>query len=256
MYILLHGRLAVMTPEGMQVATLEPIATVCEMGFVIQQPRSAIVKAIQASNVLVIPKPPFDLLLQNDRELQARIYQNVTKILSSKLFKENVRIRDHLLEKTLFEKRLKEQRRRAEIALDLLVRKEVMTRDEAEMYISEELGDASLRVLIVDDEPTIRQMVKDMLSSYEVVEAADGEEALQMADEQALDLVITDIKMPKMDGFTLVTQLREQHPNLRVLGLSGYVEETDVREYDFDGFVKKPIALEEFRNLVAESLAK
>jgi len=68
--------------------------------------------------------------------------------------------------------------------------------------------------------------------------------------------VITDIKMPKMDGFTLVTQLREQHPNLRVLGLSGYVEETDVREYDFDGFVKKPIALEEFRNLVAESLAK
>jgi len=256
MYILLHGRLAVMTAEGMQVATLEPIATVCEMGFIIEQPRSAIVKAIQASNVLIVPKPPFDLLLQSDRELQARIYQNVTKILSSKLFKDNVRIRDHLVEKALFEKRLKEQRRRAEIALDLLVRKEVMTRDEAEMYIAEELGDASLRVLIVDDEPAIRRMVKDMLSSYEVVEAADGEEALQMADEQALDLVITDIKMPKMDGFALVTQLRDQHPNLRILGLSGYVEEGDVQEYDFDGFVKKPISLEEFRNLVAESLVK
>src|SRR6201996_1949813 len=67
------------------------------------------------------------------------------------------------------------------------------------------------RILAVDDSPSMRQMVGVTLKSagYEVLEACDGREALNMAKEQAaVDLVITDVNMPNMDGITLVRELR------------------------------------------------
>ena len=67
------------------------------------------------------------------------------------------------------------------------------------------------RILAVDDSPSMRQMVGVTLKSagYEVLEACDGREALNLAKEQAaVDLVITDVNMPNMDGITLVRELR------------------------------------------------
>jgi len=65
-------------------------------------------------------------------------------------------------------------------------------------------------VLTVDDSTSMRQMVKATLLSagYDVVEAADGQEALDYARENPVDLVITDVNMPRMDGITLVGELR------------------------------------------------
>jgi two-component system, chemotaxis family, chemotaxis protein CheY len=65
-------------------------------------------------------------------------------------------------------------------------------------------------VLTVDDSTSMRQMVKATLLSagYDVVEAADGQEALDFARENPVDLVITDVNMPRMDGITLVSELR------------------------------------------------
>jgi two-component system chemotaxis response regulator CheY len=65
-------------------------------------------------------------------------------------------------------------------------------------------------VLAVDDSTSMRQMVKATLLSagYDVVEAADGQEALDYARENPVDLVITDVNMPRMDGITLVSELR------------------------------------------------
>jgi two-component system chemotaxis response regulator CheY len=65
-------------------------------------------------------------------------------------------------------------------------------------------------VLAVDDSTSMRQMVKATLLSagYDVVEAADGQEALEYARENPVDLVITDVNMPRMDGITLVSELR------------------------------------------------
>jgi two-component system chemotaxis response regulator CheY len=65
-------------------------------------------------------------------------------------------------------------------------------------------------VLTVDDSTSMRQMVKATLLSagYDVVEAADGQEALDYARENPVDLVITDVNMPRMDGITLVSELR------------------------------------------------
>jgi two-component system chemotaxis response regulator CheY len=67
------------------------------------------------------------------------------------------------------------------------------------------------RILAVDDSPSMRQMVGVTLKSagYDVLEACDGREALDIAKQQApVDLVITDVNMPNMDGLTLVRELR------------------------------------------------
>ncbi|HEU4779013.1 MAG TPA: response regulator [Steroidobacteraceae bacterium] len=65
-------------------------------------------------------------------------------------------------------------------------------------------------IMTVDDSTSMRQMVKATLLSagYGVVEAADGQEALEYARENPVDLVITDVNMPRMDGITLVSELR------------------------------------------------
>lgn len=68
----------------------------------------------------------------------------------------------------------------------------------------------SKRILAVDDSPSMRHMVGVTLrgAGYEVIEAADGDEALEYARAHAVDLVLADVHMPRMDGITLVAQLR------------------------------------------------
>jgi two-component system, chemotaxis family, chemotaxis protein CheY len=65
-------------------------------------------------------------------------------------------------------------------------------------------------ILTVDDSESIRLMMKLTLTAegYEVVQAADGIEALEVARERVADLVLTDINMPRMDGLTLIKELR------------------------------------------------
>ena len=66
------------------------------------------------------------------------------------------------------------------------------------------------KILTVDDSTSMRQMVRATLQSagYDVVEAADGQDALEFARDHAVDLVISDVNMPRMDGITLVGELR------------------------------------------------
>jgi len=75
-------------------------------------------------------------------------------------------------------------------------------------------------ILTVDDSTSMRQMVRATLQSagYGVVEAADGQEALDFARGNNVDLVITDVNMPRMDGIKLVSELRAL-PNYRLTPL-------------------------------------
>src|SRR5580658_8075678 len=68
----------------------------------------------------------------------------------------------------------------------------------------------SKTILAVDDSASMRQMVGVTLraAGYEVIEASDGDEALEYARQHSVDLVLTDVNMPRMDGITLVAQLR------------------------------------------------
>ena len=85
-------------------------------------------------------------------------------------------------------------------------------------------------ILIVDDEPTIRRLIRRMLAEqgYQVIEAPNGHEALRLASDHRdpIALLVADVVMPQMNGFTLGERLVESHPETRVLFLSGYAAQS------------------------------
>jgi two-component system cell cycle sensor histidine kinase/response regulator CckA len=88
-------------------------------------------------------------------------------------------------------------------------------------------------ILLVDDEDNILRLLRARLEhhGYSVLAASDGVEALQVIHEtNRIDLVITDIRMPKMDGFTLGEQLRSEYPTIPVIYMSGYSTKNVVKQ--------------------------
>ena len=85
------------------------------------------------------------------------------------------------------------------------------------------------RVLLVEDEALIAELFAETLSGegYDVVTARDGQEALRLftaaeAAGRAFDIVVTDVRMPRMDGVTLTNRVRSAHPDLPVVIVTGY----------------------------------
>ncbi len=79
------------------------------------------------------------------------------------------------------------------------------------------------RILLVDDVPAVRLSIRAALEAigYHVLEAADGKEALDLLDTQAVDLIVTDLWMPNLDGVELLKRLRASNANIRVIAISG-----------------------------------
>ena len=243
MYILLSGELAVINGQGRRVAAIKPVTTVGELGLITSQPRSATVEAVQPSNIHVVPKPLFDQLLHDDMEMQVIIYRNVIDVLYNKLVHDNVHKRDQ---------QPAPQQPPIQAAAPPSPSRTYTVDD---LKIDDLQQSSTQRILIVDDEPKIRNLVRQALPAFELVEASSGKEALQSIQEKTPDLIITDIKMPEMDGITFLTLLRNQHPDLPVLALSGYVSSEEILPYTFDGFIAKPLKLEEVKEIVVETLA-
>ncbi len=87
-------------------------------------------------------------------------------------------------------------------------------------------------ILVVDDEKTLRDIVSRALAKlgHECVTAANGEEALALVSKQAFDLVLTDLKMPKMGGLALIEWLRKEHPGLPIIIMTGYADLESARK--------------------------
>ena len=83
---------------------------------------------------------------------------------------------------------------------------------------------ASERILIVDDEEGMRRLLGRVLSreGYETTTVASGAEALQHVARERFDLVVTDIKMPEMDGLELLAELKEYEPSLPIIVMTAY----------------------------------
>ena len=85
MLILLSGQLGVYNTEHVQLATINPVAPVGEMGLITGQPRSATVRIMSKGNLLVIKKTAFDRLMRSNGELCSQVYRNVIQTLSERL---------------------------------------------------------------------------------------------------------------------------------------------------------------------------
>lgn len=104
------------------------------------------------------------------------------------------------------------------------------------------------RLLLVEDEEGPREMLREMLEllGYEVESAVSGEDALALAPDQHFDLVLTDYMLPGMDGREMARRLREIHPELGVVLMSGYAEDAAILSDLEQGalrFVQKPFEL-------------
>jgi CheY-like chemotaxis protein len=113
------------------------------------------------------------------------------------------------------------------------------------------------RVLVVDDEPLIREFVARVLENagYQVTTAGDAFEAIALVQEHgAPALLISDLKMPQMDGDALAARLRQSAPDLKVLYLTGYPKTLFDRRailWEGEAFLEKPCRPAELREGVA-----
>jgi two-component system, cell cycle response regulator DivK len=107
----------------------------------------------------------------------------------------------------------------------------------------------SKRILVVEDQPDSRQIIRDMVAGtdYEITEAENGEEALAAIAKQRPDLILMDIQLPIMDGYT-ATRLIKTDPDLRsipIIAVTSYAlasEEKKARAAGCDDYVTKPFS--------------
>ena len=116
------------------------------------------------------------------------------------------------------------------------------------------------KILIVDDEEKIRFVVKEyaQFSGYEVAEANDGAQALEICKNQTIDLIVMDVMMPGVDGFSAVKEIRKFSP-VPVIMLSARGEEYDKLfgfELGIDDYVVKPFSPKELMARIAAVLAR
>jgi len=118
------------------------------------------------------------------------------------------------------------------------------------------------RVLIADDEESMRLLVARAIAmdGHEIVTAEDGAEALEILnrDNGAFDLLLTDIKMPVMDGIALALAVARDFPRLTVLMMTGFADQRERAsglEAIVHDVITKPFAVADIRTAVADALA-
>lgn len=115
------------------------------------------------------------------------------------------------------------------------------------------------KVLVVDDDDRIRSLLLDTLSAlgYHALGAKNGEEALTLLETEKLDMVITDVRMPKMNGLSLLKNIKNRNPLLPVLIITGYnftYTKDQAMEGGADGFLAKPFRIGKIEELMRKAL--
>ena len=122
------------------------------------------------------------------------------------------------------------------------------------------MGDRGVRILLVDDEQSIQTLLSYPLrkDGYEVVQASDGQEALDRFAEQSFDLVVLDVMMPRLDGLEVCRRLRAESA-VPIIMLTAKGEEIDKvlgLELGADDYITKPFSMREFRSRVKAALRR
>jgi len=117
------------------------------------------------------------------------------------------------------------------------------------------------RILVVEDNPQNRLLLKDVLEfhGYEIMEAEDGQTGIEMAKKYKPDLILMDLQMPVMDGFTAGRSIRgdPDTKNIKMIAVTSFAMSGDkerIMEAGFDHYISKPINIRELPVLIEEVL--
>ena len=114
-------------------------------------------------------------------------------------------------------------------------------------------------IMVVDDEAIIRDLCCNALKGYHLLEASDGEEALALFAKGGIDVILTDVMMPKMGGIELLRRLKEIEPTVVVIVMTGFAEKDvilNALKADADDFITKPLNLLQLKTAIDRSLVK
>jgi two-component system cell cycle response regulator DivK len=116
-------------------------------------------------------------------------------------------------------------------------------------------------IIVADDNPVSRELITEILEAqgYEIVQAADGGEALHKIRASTPDLVLLDIQMPVMDGFAVLEEIRRSPAlaDLRVVALTAFAmfgDREKAMQAGFNGYRTKPIQISALRSAVSDLL--
>jgi signal transduction histidine kinase/CheY-like chemotaxis protein len=124
-----------------------------------------------------------------------------------------------------------------------------------------EAGEPIMKILVVDDEEIMLKFACDALRSqgYQVAGALSAQDALKKVKEEKYDFILTDIKMPEMDGVELIKAVHKINPTMGALFMTGYASLDTAKEAIQEGvydYILKPFDLHEIRNAVANAIQK
>ncbi len=116
---------------------------------------------------------------------------------------------------------------------------------------------ANQRIMIVDDEEVMRDFLLEVFAENKPIGADSAETALELLQQNEVDLIITDLKMPGMDGLSLLKQVKKQNSKIKVIVVTGYASlqtASDCIQAGASDFLKKPFSIAQIRNAVAEAV--
>lgn len=116
-------------------------------------------------------------------------------------------------------------------------------------------------ILVVDDEEMMRELLVDVLAmdGYTVETAEDGKAALEILKASPPQLVISDIKMPRMNGFELLKAVKESFPSMRIIMMTGYSDDFTVKDalrLNADEYIIKPFNTRDISSVVRSVLGE
>jgi len=114
------------------------------------------------------------------------------------------------------------------------------------------------RILVVDDDPLLLDLLTDTLTAigYEAAPASDGAVALDMLQTEQYDLMISDIKMPRVDGLQLLKRVRRHYPHLPVLFITGVASQETIGSVSPDGILAKPFRIAHIESMIQQALER
>jgi CheY-like chemotaxis protein len=118
------------------------------------------------------------------------------------------------------------------------------------------MNDSKAKILVVDDDPILLELLVETLTTigYDTGKAVDGLDALDVLSKEKFDLMVSDIKMPNLDGIGLLQEVRKLYPNLPVLFITGVSKPEIVGRATPNGFLSKPFRINHIEEMIEKTL--